>query len=390
MTMVSLTGGFYTDEHDAYRDSVRRFLDREVVPHYEEWEEAGIAPPEAWRAAGEAGLIGVGLPEEYGGGGEKDYRYRMIVAEESAKLAVTSFAAGLSTHDDIVVHYVADLGSAEQKARWIPGFASGELIGAIAMTEPGAGSDVQGIRTTAVHDGRDWVINGQKTFITNGINAGFVLVVARTDPDAGSRGFTLFAVEDGTPGFERGRRLKKLGLHAQDTAELFFTDARVSDADVIGEVNHGFGYLMERLPRERLSIAVGGLAGAEAAYGWARDYVFERKAFDKRVGDFQATRFELAELETELDVTRAYIERSVLRLNAGELSAVDASKAKWWTTELQTRVTTRALQLFGGYGFMEEYPIARAFRDSRVQPIYGGTNQIMREIIGRDIASRYR
>jgi long-chain-acyl-CoA dehydrogenase len=322
--------------------------------------------------------------------GVDDYRFRMVLNEELSRAQATSINAAFGVHDDIVIPYLLDLATDEQRGRWFPSMAAGTRISAVGMTEPGAGSDLQGIRTTAVRDGDDWVLNGSKTFITNGFHASLILVFARTDPEAGSRGYSLFMVEDGMPGFERGRKLDKLGLHAQDTAELFFSDVRVPAANLIGEAGQGLIYLMQRLPRERISIAAAGLASAEAAYGWGRDYVFEREAFGKPIGDLPTVRFTLAELETELDITRAYVERCILALNEGELTTVEASKAKWWATELEQRVVTRSLQLHGGYGFMEEFPIARAFRDSRVQTIYGGTTEIMKEIIGRDIAKRAR
>lgn len=267
--------------------------------------------------------------------------------------------------------------------------ADGRIIGAIAMTEPGTGSDLQGIRTRAVRDGDQWVLNGAKTFITSGIHADLVIVVAKTDPEAGSRGFSLFVVESGDPGFSRGRKLDKIGLSAQDTAELFFTDVRLGEDRLLGKLGGGMRYLMERLPRERLSIAVAGVAASEAAVRWTLEYVHERTAFGQKIGDFQNTRFVLAELETETDVTRAYVEKAVLALNEGDLTAVEASKAKWWASELQVRATTRCLQLFGGFGYMLEYPIGRAYRDARIQTIYGGTTEIMKEIIGREQAARY-
>jgi long-chain-acyl-CoA dehydrogenase len=329
------------------------------------------------------------VPEELGGGGEPDFRYPMIVAEELAAIGATSYCLGLRLQDDIVLPYLLDLCTDEQKQRWLPGMASGELVGAIAMTEPGAGSDLQGIRATAVRDGDGWILNGQKTFITNGINADLVIVFAKTDPDAGSRGFSLFVVERDDPGFSRGRKLDKVGLAGQDTAELVFEDVRVGPENVLGEIGQGLIYLMQRLPKERLSLAAQALASAEAAVRWTQDYVFDRTAFGQRVGDLQATRFELAELETEVEITRAYIQSAALALNEHTLTTAEASKAKLWATEMQVRVTSRCLQLFGGYGFMNEYPIGRAFRDSRVQTIYGGTSQIMKEIIGRDIAGRY-
>ena len=375
----------YSADHELFREIVREFLAREVTPHYERWESEGIIDRDMWLAAGKQGVIGLAIPEEYGGAGEKDYRYRAVMMEEFARVGATSVTAGLNVQDDIVLHYLLDLGTEEQKRRWLPGMATGEIIGAIAMTEPTAGSDLQGIRTTAVRDGDQWVINGQKTFITNGIHADVVIVVARTDPSVGSRGFSLFLVERDTPGFRRGRKLNKVGLRSQDTAELFFDDVRVPAENLLGAEGGGFGHLMEQLPRERLSIAVFSLTSAQAAYEWTRDYCFERKAFGKAIGDFQNTRFTLAEIATELDVTRAYVDQAILALNGGTLTAVDAAKAKWWASELQKRVVDRCVQLHGGYGYMLEYPIARAYIDSRVQTIYGGTTEIMKEIIGRDL-----
>jgi alkylation response protein AidB-like acyl-CoA dehydrogenase len=380
----------FTQDHEAYRTTVSEYLAREALPHYERWEAEHLIDREAWTAAGKAGIIGLAVPEEYGGAGERDYRYRVVVAEEIARTATAGLGGGFGVQDDIVIPYLADLGTPEQKQRWLPGMASGALIGAIGMTEPGAGSDLQGIRTGAVRDGDGWVLNGRKTFISNGISADLVVVAARTDPAAGSRGFSLFVVERGMPGFERGRKLAKVGLQAQDTAELIFTDVRVPAGNLLGVEGRGLVHLMERLPLERLSIAVAGITAARAALEWTISYVFDRTAFGQPVGDFQATRFALAELETEVDVTQAYLDACVLALNAGELTAVEAAKAKWWATELQNRVVDRCLQLHGGYGYMLEYPIARAFVDGRVQSIYGGTTEIMKELIGREIAARSR
>jgi long-chain-acyl-CoA dehydrogenase len=374
-------------DHEAFRSTVRSFLAREVEPHYDAWEDAHLVDRSAWTAAGRQGLLGLLIPEEHGGMGESDFRFRAAFIEEVARTGTTSFGAGVGVHDDIVIPYL-DLATEEQKQRWLPSMADGSAIGAIAMTEPGTGSDLQGIRTKARRDGDDWVLDGQKTFITNGIHADLVVVVARTDPDAGSRGLTLFVVERGMPGFERGRQFSKVGLSAQDTAELVFDSVRVPDANVLGGEGRAFVHLMERLPLERLSIAVSALASATAAYRWTCDYVFERTAFGQPIGDFQNTRFVLAEISTELDITQAYVDTAILAHNVGELSAVEAAKAKWWATELQQKVTTRCLQLFGGYGYMLEYPIGRAFRDARIQTIYGGTTEIMKEIIGRDIAAR--
>jgi len=378
---------FFDTDHEAYREVVREFLTREVEPHYERWETDRLIDRSAWLAAGRSGIIGLAVPEAYGGSGVTDYRFRNVVSEEIARTATTSFGGGIATHDDVVIPYVLMLGTEEQKQRWLPGMAAGELIGAIAMTEPGIGSDLQGIKTTAVRDGDDWIVNGQKTFISNGIHSDLVIVVARTDPSAGSKGFSLLVVERGMPGFSRGRKLHKVGLAGQDTAELVFEDVRVPTNNLLGTEGSGFIHLMENLPLERMSIAVIAIAAAKAAYQWTRDYVFERKAFGKPIGDLQNTRFALAEMLTEIEVTESHIDRCVLALNAGELTAVDASKGKWWASELQKRVVDRCVQLHGGYGSMMEYPIGRAYVDSRIQTIYGGTTEIMKEIIGREIAA---
>jgi len=307
------------------------------------------------------------------------------VMEEFARAGATSISSGFGLQDDIAIPYIIDLGTDEQKSRWLPKMASGECIGAIAMTEPGAGSDLQGVRTTAARDGDEWVVAGAKTFITNGINSDLVIAVARTDPNAGSRGISLLVVERGMPGFSRGRKLHKIGLHGQDTAELFFDDVRVPVTNLLGREGGGFVHLMERLPRERMSIAVMGLASARAALGWTVEYTANRMAFGQPIAAFQNTQFELASMVTEVDVLEAYVDKAVLALNAGELTVVDAAKAKLWATEVQNRVLDRCLQLFGGYGYMSEYPIARAFTDARVQKIYGGTSEIMKTIIAREI-----
>ena len=376
-------------DHDAYRDTVREFLAREVEPYYEQWEADRLIDRSAWLGAGKSGIIGLSIPEEFGGSGVTDYRFRCVVSEEIARTATTSFGQSVTLQDDIAIPYIKDLGTEEQKRRWLPGMAVGELIGAIAMTEPGAGSDLQGVKSSAVRDGDHWILNGQKTFITNGIHADLVIVVARTDPSAGSRGFSLLVVERGMEGFSRGRKLHKVGLAAQDTAELVFENVRVPATNLLGTEGRGFVHLMERLPLERLSIAVNAIAAARSAYDWTSRYVFDRKAFGKRIGDLQNTRFALAEMSTEIEVTESHVDRCVLALNAGELTAVDASKAKWWATELQKRVVDRCVQLHGGYGYMMEYPIGRSYVDTRIQTIYGGTTEIMKEIIGRDIAAGF-
>lgn len=375
----------FDTDHEAYRDTVRRFLSKEVVPHYEKWERATLIDRGVWRAAGDKGLLGLGVAEEYGGSGVVDYRFRYVVCEEVAQTATTSFGVGISLHDDVAIPYIQDLGTAEQKRRWLPGMAAGKLIGAVAMTEPCAGSDLQGISTVATVDGDHYVINGSKVFITNGIHADVAVVVARTGSGAGSKSLSLIVVEDGTPGFIKGRKLKKVGLASQDTAELVFQDARVPRENLLGKEGDGFRQLMLHLPLERLSVAVNAMAGARSAYDWTVAYAFGRSAFGKPVGSFQHSKFVLAEIATELDVTAVHIDAAVRAYNRGRLSAVDAAKAKWWASELQKTVVDRCVQLHGGYGYMMEYPIARAYVDSRVQTIYGGTNEVMKEIIGRDI-----
>ncbi|MET8948263.1 acyl-CoA dehydrogenase family protein [Streptomyces sp. NPDC004542] len=375
----------YTEDHEAFRGSVRKFVEREVAPYAEKWEEQRLVDRRVWQVAARHGIIGLAVPEEYGGGGEPDIRYRAVVMEELAAIGAASVQLGISLTEDIAMPYFLELADEEQKRRWLPGLAAGELISAIAMTEPDAGSDLQGMRTTAVRDGDHWLLNGAKTFITNGIQADLVVVAARTDPAAGSKGISLFVVERDTPGFSRGRKLEKIGLHGQDTAELFFRDARVPAANLLGDLGGGLRSLIRCLPRERLAIAMGAQAAAEAAFGWTLEYVRERKAFGRPISSFQNTAFVLAELRTALDVSQAFIDRAMLALNAGLLTVEDAAKAKWWATDLQQRVVDRGLQLHGGYGYMTEYPIARAFLDGRVQSIYGGTNEIMKEIISRQL-----
>jgi alkylation response protein AidB-like acyl-CoA dehydrogenase len=375
----------YEPDHEAFREIVQAYITREVTPNQERWEAQRNVDRQAWLAAGKQALIGLPIPERFGGAGTDDFRFRCVVMEELAKVGATSLSLSFGLQDDIATPYLIDLGTEEQKARWLPPMARGEAIGAIAMTEPGAGSDLQGIRTTAVRDGDDWVLNGAKTFITNGINSDLVVVAARTNEDAGSRGISLLVVERGMPGFSRGRKLDKIGLHAQDTAELFFDDVRVPAANLLGREGGGFVHLMERLPRERMSIAILALTSARAALGWTVDYTTQRTAFGQPLAAFQNTAFELATAVTEVDVLEAYLDKAVLALNAGELTAVDAAKAKLWATEVQNRVLDRCLQMFGGYGYMAEYPIARAFTDARVQTIYGGTSEIMKTIIARDL-----
>ncbi|MEV0967081.1 acyl-CoA dehydrogenase family protein [Microtetraspora glauca] len=372
----------FEEEHLLFRETVREFLVREVAPHHPQWEKDGIVPREVWKKAGELGMFGFSVPEEYGGAGITDFRYNAVVVEEIIRIGASGL--GFSLHNDVMAPYFVDLTNDEQKRRWLPGFASGELITAVAMTEPGAGSDLQGIRTTAVREGDHYVVNGQKTFITNGINSDLVVVVTKTDPAAGARGTTLLVVERGMEGFTRGRNLEKIGMHAQDTAELFFDGVRVPVANRLGDADgQGFIQLMNNLPQERLSIAVAAVASAEAVLETTIEYCKNRTAFGRNIGSFQNTRFVLAELATEVEIARHYVDKCVTTLNRRELSVVDAAKAKWWTTELQNKVIDRCLQLHGGYGYMTEYPVAKAWLDSRVQTIYGGTTEIMKEIIGR-------
>ncbi|MFI1971194.1 acyl-CoA dehydrogenase [Streptomyces cinnamoneus] len=375
----------FSSDHEAFRETVRAFLAKEVTPHYEQWERDGVVSRDAWLAAGRQGLLGLAVPEEYGGGGESDFRYSVVLAEEFARAGAAGLAIGL--HNDVIGPYLTSLATAEQKQRWLPGFCTGETITAIAMTEPGAGSDLQGIRTTAEDRGDHWLLNGSKTFISNGILADLVIVVAKTTPEGGARGLSLFVVERGTAGFERGRNLDKIGQRAQDTAELFFHDVRVPKENLLGELNGAFGHLMTNLPQERLNIAVAAVAAAEHLLEITTGYVKEREAFGRPLARLQHIRFEIAEMATECAVTRAFLDRCVGDHDRGELDAVHASMAKWWATELQKRVADRCLQLHGGYGYMTEYRVARAFTDGRIQTIYGGTTEIMKEIIGRSLLS---
>jgi long-chain-acyl-CoA dehydrogenase len=379
---------FYEPEHEQFRAIVREYVAREVTPNLAHWDEQRLVDRKAWLAAGTQGVLGIRVPEEYGGGGQRDYRYRCVVAEELARVGAAALASGLGINEDIVGSYLTELGTADQQAAWLPRMAAGEVVAAMAMSEPGVGSNLRGISTTARRDGSDWVIDGAKTFITNGYTADVVLVAARTGGDPGRPTFSLFLVDARTPGFSRGRKLRKIGLHAQDTAELFFDGVRVPAGNLVGVEGRGFHHLTDQLPLERLSIAWRALAACEAALGWTLDYTASREVFDRPVLDYQNSRFRLAELVTEVEVSRAFLEAQVLHLNEGTLDAVQGAKAKWWATELQKRVVDACLQLHGGYGYMEEYPIARAFVDGRVQTIVGGTTEIMKEIIGRSLAAR--
>ncbi|HZN18886.1 MAG TPA: acyl-CoA dehydrogenase family protein [Micromonosporaceae bacterium] len=373
----------YEPVHEEFRALCRDFLKREAAPYHDEWEVAGIVDREVWRKAGKAGLLGMDVDEEYGGGGQRDFRFNAVLVEEIVAVGVSGLGFGL--HNDVVAPYLTELGTPEQKQRWLPRFCSGDMVTAIAMSEPGAGSDLAGVRTSAVRDGDEYVLNGQKTFITNGEQADLVVVVAKTAPDQGAHGVSLVAVERGAPGFSRGRRLAKIGLKANDTAELFFDDCRVPATNLIGTENHGFYHLMGNLPRERLSIAVAAVAAAERILDLTLEYARTREAFGRPIGKFQHNRFVLAELDTEVTIARTFLNHCVAEFNAGRLSVTDAAKAKWWTTELQNKVADRCLQMHGGYGYMLEYPVAKAWLNSRVQTIYGGTTEIMKEIVGRGL-----
>jgi alkylation response protein AidB-like acyl-CoA dehydrogenase len=375
----------FDGEHALFRSAFRTFLEREVAPFYAEWEQAGIVPREIWRKAGRQGFLGTDVPEEYGGAGIDDYRYNAVIVEELARNCYMGI--GIPIHNDIVIPYILHYATPAQRQRWLPKLAGGEWVGAIAMTEPGAGSDLAGIRTSAVRAGDQYVINGQKTFISNGILNDLVIVVATTNPKRAHHGISLLVVEREMEGYRRGRNLEKVGLHAQDTAELFFDNVRVPAENMLGHEGEGFSYLMQQLPQERLTIAVSAIAAAEAALEWTIAYCKERIAFGQPIADFQNTRFKLAESKTELMVGRTFVDECILAHNRGELSAEEAAMAKWWTTELQKRVVDECVQLHGGYGYMLEYPIARLYLDTRVQTIYGGTTEIMKEIIGRALLS---
>ncbi|MGV9677467.1 acyl-CoA dehydrogenase family protein [Nocardia sp. NPDC003482] len=373
----------FEPEHELFRESFRKFLEQHVAPHHAKWEEQGIVDRDVWLEAGKQGFLGMAVPEEYGGGGVKDFRYNAVVTEEVTRAQYSGLGFGL--HNDVIAPYLLELANEEQKRRWLPGFCAGEIITAIAMTEPGTGSDLQGIKTRAVRDGDDWVLNGAKTFITNGINSDIVIVVAQTDPEKGALGFSLLVVERGMPGFERGRNLDKIGLKAQDTAELSFTDVRVPGKNLLGTEGQGFIHLMQNLPQERLSIAVMAAAAMEGCLDMTMQYVRDRKAFGKPIGAQQNTRFVLAELATKTTAVRVFVDRCIELLNQEKLTAEEAAMAKWWSTEEQLDLISRCLQLHGGYGYMREYPIAKAYMDARVQTIYGGTTEIMKEIIGRSL-----
>ncbi len=373
-----------TEELSLLRDSAARFFEREFVPHEEQWAKDGIMPREMWNRAGAAGLLCAGIPEAYGGAGGT-FAHETVILYEQGKANVRSL--GNAVHSGIVAHYILAYGSEEQKRRWLPKMAAGELVGAIAMTEPGAGSDLQAVRTTARMAGNRYVVNGQKTFITNGQHADLVIVVAKTDPDEKARGVSLIVVEtEGAEGFGRGRNLEKLGLKAQDTSELFFDDVSVPTANLLGaEEGQGFFQLMNQLPQERLIVGIGACAAMDLAIELTADYVKQRKAFGKRILDFQNTRFKLAECKTEAHIARVFVDNCLQRHLAGELDVATAAMVKWWCAQKQNEVIDECLQLFGGYGYMDEFPISRMYADARVQKIYGGTNEIMKELIARTL-----
>lgn len=375
----------YEADHELYRASVHEFVDREVSPNVAKWETEGKIDKAMFHKAGDAGLLGMAIPVEHGGGGVDDFRFNAVVVEEL--IYGDAFASGLAItlHNDVVTPYFTNLSNEEQATRWLPGIASGALMTAIAMTEPGAGSDLAGIKTTAIRDGDHYIVNGSKTFVTNGINSDLIVTAVKTDPSQRHSGMSLLVVEDGMEGFTRGRNLEKIGLHSQDTAELFFDDVYVPVENLLGDEGRGFVHIVENLPQERLSLAVGSIAHAQVAFDWTLEYVKERQAFGQPIGSFQTVKHLMAEMRTELDIGQSYVDNQIVVHNAGELSAEEAAKAKWWVTELENRVIDRCLQFFGGWGYMEEYPIARAFRDARVQTIYGGTTEIMKEIIGRSL-----
>jgi len=375
----------FDEDHDLFRESFRSFVETEMKPHFHDWEAAGIMDRNVYAAAAKFGFLGFNLPEEHGGGGSSDFRFNMIVSEELQYAGMGGAGNGLALVNDITTPYFTEYCTPEQAERWIPGMATGELITAIAMTEPGTGSDLAGIASTAVRDGDEWILNGAKTFITNGINSDLVITVCRTDPDAGRNGLSLLVVERGMEGFERGRNLDKIGQHSADTAELSFTDVRVPQANMLGEPGRAMEYLGFNLAQERLSLGISGLAVARAALGWTVDYVKEREAFGTTISSFQNTKFVLSEIATEIEVTEPFMDKCVLELNAGTLTPARAAMAKLWGSELQIRATDRCLQLFGGYGYMSEYPIAKAYADARISTIYGGTSEIMKTIISKEV-----
>ncbi|GGR46241.1 long-chain-acyl-CoA dehydrogenase [Nocardioides luteus] len=374
----------YEEDHEDFRASVQQWLERSVKPHTDKHIADKALPREFWLEAGENGFLGLAIPEEYGGAGAEDFRFNAVLAEELAKIGA-AYPTCVGIHSDITAPYLVRLGTEEQKQRWLPGVASGEILLAIGMTEPSGGSDLAALKTTAVRDGDEWVINGSKTFITNGYSCDLVITAVRTDPEKGAKGITLFAIEATKEGFSRGRKLDKVGMEESDTAELFFENVRVTDAEIIGELNRGFIHMMEELPQERVSCAVANIAQAKQILLETVQYAKDRKAFGQSIGAFQHNKFLLAELVTQIEVAEAYVDKCVAAHARGELSPVEASKAKWWSSQAQSEVLDHCVQIHGGYGFMNEYRVARAWRDARVTKIWAGSNEIMKELIGRDL-----
>ncbi len=375
----------FEPEHLDFRESVARFVAEEITPNHQRWEREGVVPRALFAKAAAKGMLGIQVPEHYGGAGIDDFRFNQIVSEEVSVAGDAGSGLGITLHNDICLPYFLELANQEQRERWLPGIADGSLITAVAMTEPEVGSDLAGLRTSAKRDGDGYLVNGSKTFITNGINADLVITAVKTDSSQRHAGISLLILERGMEGFQRGRNLDKVGMHAQDTAELFFEDVRVPTENRLGEEGQGFRYMTSNLAQERLSIAIAGVGAARGALRATIEYVKERSAFGQPIGSFQNSRFALAEMATEVELATAFCDQAVLALNRRELSAADAAMAKWWSTELQGRVVDRCVQLHGGYGYMLEYPIARAFVDARVTRIYGGTTEIMKEIIGRSL-----
>ncbi|NYI92233.1 alkylation response protein AidB-like acyl-CoA dehydrogenase [Amycolatopsis endophytica] len=378
----------FDEDHEAFRAMVRSFVAKEIEPGLPAWERTGVVDRELYAKAGKAGILGIDVAEEFGGGGIHDFRFNLVVIEELCRAGAVSLTMNFSGFNDLVAPYLNELATPGQKRRWLPGLCTGKTVAAIAMTEPEAGSDLKAMRTTAVRDGDIYIVNGAKTFISNGLLADTVITVVSTDPAAGRDGLSLLVLERGMPGFERGRKLDKLGLRAQDTAELSFTDVRVPAGNLLGKEGHGFGYLMQNLPQERLSVAAAAVACMERTFSGTLAHVREREAFGRKVADFQAVRFDLAELATEIQAARVFLDRCVEELVAGRLTGADAAMVKLWTTELQQTVVQRCLQLHGGYGYIREYDVARDFLDARASTIYAGTSQIMKEVIGRSLWGR--
>ncbi|MDQ1105491.1 acyl-CoA dehydrogenase family protein [Nocardioides zeae] len=374
----------YDEDHEAFRSSVREFLERSVIPEVETYAEKKGIPREFWLEAGKQGFLGLEIPEEYGGAGAGDYRFNAVMGEELSKVNA-ALGSCWGIHADITAPYIVALGTEEQKQRWLPGVAAGEILLAIGMTEPSGGSDLAALKTTAVRDGDEWVINGSKTFITNGYSADIVLTAVRTSPEKKARGITLFAIPAAAEGFSRGRKLDKVGQDESDTAELFFENVRLGDDHIVGELDGGFIHMMQKLPQERLGCAVSNIAHAKQILLETIQYAKDRKAFGQSIGQFQHSKFLLAELVTKIEVSEAFLDQCVVAHAKGELTPVDAAKAKWWTSEIQNDVLDHCVQLHGGYGFMNEYRVARAWRDARVSKIWAGSNEIMKELIGRDL-----